>query len=345
VTDDFTETVRWLDPILASLSSKLARAFVGKKVTLSSWSRDRRKIVVLVEDGNAPVARYLFDSQSLQAMPIGGEVDGFEASTFGQKKKFTYQARDGQNITTWLTLPAQGSSARKPMVVMPHGGPASHDDAGFDYFAQFLASRGYAVLQPQFRGSTGFGRAFEEAGVGEWGTKMQDDVSDGVAWAIGMGYAMAGNIAIVGASYGGYAALAGATMAPDLYACAASINGVSNLGLFQGYRERDATKRTNSLAYWEYHMGLTRYEESKVRARSPAFLADKVRAPILLMHGTQDIVVPIIQSRVMADALRAAGKTYEFIELDKDDHYLSLMSSRIKVLEELERFLASHLKA
>jgi dipeptidyl aminopeptidase/acylaminoacyl peptidase len=149
----------------------------------------------------------------------------------------------------------------------------------------------------------------------------------------------------VGGSYGGYAALAAATMTPDLCACAASINGVSSLGLFQGYGERGATRRSNRLAYWEYHMGLTRFDAAKIREKSPALLAEKAKAPILLMHGTKDTVVPIIQSRVMADALRAAGKSVQFVELAEDDHYLSLISSRVKVLEELERFLAAHLKA
>lgn len=345
VSDAFIPEIYWIDPVLSDLSVKLKRAFPAKKITFTSWSADRGKIIVLVEDDTSPVARYLFDSKSLQATPITGEIEGFEENRFGDKKLTSFTARDGQAISGWLTLPLGGSSANKPLVVLPHGGPAAHDESGFDYFAQFLASRGYHVLQPQFRGSTGFGRAFQDAGIGQWGAKMQEDITDGVMWAVAQDYAKLGNIAIVGGSYGGYAALAGATMTPELYKCAVSINGVSSLGAFQGYGYRNGNRRSNRLAYWEYHMGFTRFDRSQIEALSPVFLANRTNANIMLIHGTDDIIVPIAQSRTMAKALQTAGKAHQLIELVGEDHFLSLMNSRVRVLEEIERFLAANLKA
>jgi dipeptidyl aminopeptidase/acylaminoacyl peptidase len=225
-----------------------------------------------------------------------------------------------------------------PLVVMPHGGPEDRDETGFDWLAQFLASRGYAVLQPQFRGSTGLGRAHANAGRQQWGLRMQDDVTDGVRALITEGIVDPKRVCIVGWSYGGYSALAGAAFTPDLYACAASIGGVSDLPVMLATISRDSGRESDAFAYWREHIGSP--FNADVIGKSPARAAMAVRAPVLLLHGTDDTVVPIEQSRLMATALRAAKKPVELIELTGEDHWMKTSSeSRIRTLTELERFL------
>jgi dipeptidyl aminopeptidase/acylaminoacyl peptidase len=228
------------------------------------------------------------------------------------------------------------------MVVLPHGGPESRDARAFDWLAQFLASRGYAVLQPQFRGSTGYGEAHRKAGYRQWGRLMQDDVSDGVKALIEQGIADPKRICIVGASYGGYAALAGAAFTPELYACAVSINGVSNLPAMLSFEETYSGKDSDSVSYWKDHIGSRTSPE--VISRSPSRAAANVRAPVLLLHGVNDSVVPITQSREMATALKSLAKPYTLIELPGEDHWLSRSDSRTRVLTEMEAFLATHLQ-
>jgi dipeptidyl aminopeptidase/acylaminoacyl peptidase len=228
-------------------------------------------------------------------------------------------------------------------VILPHGGPEAHDDSGFDWLAQFLASRGYAVLQPQFRGSDGFGSAHADAGRHQWGLRMQDDVTDGVRALTEKGIADPKRICIVGGSYGGYVALAGAAFTPELYACAASIAGVSDLPAMIGYTVKMEGEESNLLAYWRDHIGSPL--DPQVIAKSPARSAATIRAPILLLHGTEDTVVPLAQSKMMARALDAANRQYSLVELPGDDHYLSTSATRVLMLGELEKFLAPFLAA
>jgi dipeptidyl aminopeptidase/acylaminoacyl peptidase len=258
-------------------------------------------------------------------------------------REFKYAARDHYALFGYLTVPSGSAEKNLPLVVMPHGGPASRDDDGFDYMTQFLASRGYLVFQPQFRGSSGFGTAHAQAGRRQWGLRMQDDVTDGVKALVDQGIADPRRICIVGTSYGGYAALAGAAFTPELYACAISINGVSDLPEFIGYINRQGGDESNALHYWRNHIGPP--GDPQVIAKSPARNAASTRAPILLLHGSQDTTVPISQSRSMARALSAAGRKFEFIELPGDDHHLSSSAMRVRALTEMERFLAEHLGA
>jgi dipeptidyl aminopeptidase/acylaminoacyl peptidase len=222
---------------------------------------------------------------------------------------------------------------------MPHGGPNERDMIGFDWWAQFLANRGYAVFQPNYRGSMGYGLKFKAAGDVQWGRKMQDDITDGVKKLIEDGTVDPRRICIVGASYGGYAALAGAAFSPDLYACAVSFAGVSDLHSFELWQERRQGK------YWPYK-NFTEHIAASVAdadAVSPALHADQVRIPVLLMHAANDITVPIEQSEEMRDALKKAGKDVTYVKMDGDDHYFSLSSTRIGMLKETERFLAAHI--
>ncbi len=198
------------------------------------------------------------------------------------------------------------------------------------------------MLQPQFRGSTGHGEAFRKAGYRQWGGLMQDDVSDGVRHLIADGTADPQRICIVGASYGGYAALAGGAFTPDLYACVASIAGVSDLPAMLIETKRAMGSDSNSIAYWFDHIGPT--SDPVIAAKSPARSASTMRAPVLLLHGVDDSVVPIDQSERMAKALQSAGKTVAFVRLQGEDHWLSRAETRLQVLKELEKFLAQYLR-
>jgi dipeptidyl aminopeptidase/acylaminoacyl peptidase len=209
----------------------------------------------------------------------------------------------------------------------------------FDWWAQFMASRGYAVLQPNFRGSSGYGWNFVQAGDGEWAGKVQNDVQDGVKKLIADGIADPKRICIVGASYGGYMALAGATFSPDLYACAVSFAGLSDLNrmLYTG-----TSFESESVSVWKRRIGAD-VDSSKLDTASPANFASQVKIPILLLHSDKDTTVPIEQSQIEEDALKRAGKQVEFVTLEGDDHQLEYSATRIKLLKEVERFLAAHI--
>lgn len=335
--------VQWFDAEAEAQFAKVARAFPGRSVELSGRSANGERVLARVYGPSTPAVHYLVDFGKRRADIVGETYPGLAQRPLGTMTATTYAARDGTTIPAYLTLPPGSSGKGLPLVVMPHGGPESRDEYEFDWFAQFLATRGYAVLQPQFRGSTGFGDDFRRAGTGEWGGLMQDDVTDGVKAMIERGVADARRVCIVGGSYGGYAALAGVTLTPDLYACAVSINGLSDLPMAVGQQKMSDGAESNSYAYWKQNIGSM--HDSRLRDRSPARMADKVRAQVLLLHGVQDTVVPVGQSRAMAKALKAAGKPHTYVELPGEDHWLSRTGTRVKVLQEMERFLALHLAA
>ena len=223
-----------------------------------------------------------------------------------------------------------------PLIVMPHGGPESRDDQAFDWWSFFYAANGYLVYQPNFRGSDGYGNYFRTAGHGEWGRKMQSDISEGVEKLIADGIVDKSRVCIVGASYGGYAALAGATLTPSLYSCAVSINGVSDLPKMLG---SEAKSSLYSSDYWKILIGDRFSDSETLKAISPVDNAENARAPILLMHGKDDVVVPIAQSRRMARALKRNRKPHEFIEMQGEDHWLSRAPTRTEMLRESLRFI------
>jgi dipeptidyl aminopeptidase/acylaminoacyl peptidase len=228
-----------------------------------------------------------------------------------------------------------------PLVVFPHGGPYARDTADFDWWAQFMATRGYAVLQPQFRGSWGFGADLYRAGHKQWGRGMQDDITAGVQDLVRKGIADPKRICIVGASYGGYAALAGVAFTPDLYACAVSVNGISDIPQMAGFiRERGGD---DSPAYRSWQDLIGNPGDQDIIAFSPSRAVESIKAPILLIHAANDTRVPPSQSRIFADLLRRKGKDVELIELPGEDHWLSTGQSRLAVLEALDRFLKAHL--
>lgn len=337
--------VQFFDPALQAVQDRLAGMLENTSFYISTWSRDRTRFIVYMERGLGGGGYLLFDTANPATLTaIGSRYPELANSLGGERQAITYPARDGVRIPAYLTLPADIERRNMPLVVLVHGGPHNvRDDMSFDYWASFLASRGYAVLQPNFRGSGGYGAAWEDAGRRQWGGLMQTDVEDGAAALVRAGIADASRICIVGASYGGYAALAGATLTPDRYRCAVSVAGVSDLGLMLAQTDRERGADSSSADWWRASIGEREEDRERIRSVSPALLADRVRAPILLIHGTDDTVVPIEQSRRMQRALSSAGKDVRFVELRGDDHWLSDAPTRIQMLREMETFLAQHL--
>lgn len=340
-TEDYP-SAEYFDRSYAQMQADLAATFPGEKVHVISVSKDRKRFVARAEGPqNRTGAYYLVDMTIPDMSTIGQRYAAIAQADVGQVTSFTYKARDGLEIPAYLTLPPGSGGKNLPLIVMPHGGPHARDTASFDSWAQFLASRGYAVLQPQFRGSAGFGARFLDAGKLKWGLEMQNDVTDGVKHLIANGTADASRVCIFGWSYGGYAAMAGLAFTPDLYKCGVAGAGVSDLLLFLG----DKRRRSDSLAkFWGKYIGNPITDQQRLAQTSPARSPGTFRAPILLIHPKDDTVVPMRQSTVMADALTAHGKSVEFIVLDGDDHWLSRASTSRRVLRELEAFLARHLK-
>ena len=332
----------WLDNSAQVRFESIARAFPGRRVAVYSHSRDGSRVVAEVQDRSHPPIYYLVDFNTHRAEIIGEAYPALAKVTLGDVRSITYAARDGTAIPAYLTLPHAAASKNLPMVVLPHGGPADHDSPDFDWLSQFFAARGYAVLQPEFRGSTGFGEAFRRAGQGQWGRLMQDDVTDGVNAMIRQGIADPHRICIVGASYGGYAALAGAAFTPKLYACAVSINGVADLPEMLAYEKSQHGTESDAVAYWRQDIGSP--FDRNVIDFSPLKAAADVGAPVLLLHATDDTVVPISQSREMAKTLANMGKPVTLIELKGEDHWLSNAATRLEVLEDTDRFLHTYLK-
>jgi dipeptidyl aminopeptidase/acylaminoacyl peptidase len=334
--------VHWLDSSVQHRQEALQRAFPGREVDIYGWTLDGTKTLARVETpSNAPVY-YLVDFTTHRADIAAEEYPALAGVALGEVKGISYKARDGTEIPAYLTMPPTKSAAPLPLVVLPHGGPQARDYLTFDWLVQFLASRGYVVLQPQFRGSTGFGDAFREAGYRQWGGLMQDDITDGVRAMIDQGIADAHRICIVGASYGGYAALAGAAFTPDLYSCAVSISGVSDLpALMRESVPIYGGALSTSLSDWKMRIGAP--NDSALTTKSPINSVKTIKIPVLIVYGTGDGVVPNEQSERMARALKSAGKSVTVSVLQGEDHWLSRTETRLQVLKDLDAFLGEHL--
>jgi cephalosporin-C deacetylase-like acetyl esterase len=314
--------------------------FPGEHVIIASFSRDFQKFILLIDGPVHGYAYYFMDIASFSSTRIG---DVYEDLTgISEVRSVEYTAADGMHIPGFLTLPMKREAKNLPLVVMPHGGPASHDTSLFDWWSQSLASQGYAVLQPNFRGSD-LNWKFMSAGFGEWGRKMQTDLSDGVRYLVKEGIVDPAKVSIVGASYGGYAALAGATLDAGVYRCAISVAGLSDLQSFLKYAAKKGNPSSaQTRRYWDRYFGASNPKDSILQTLSPLQYAEKVSIPIMLIHGRDDTVVPYDQSEEMVEALKDANKTVEFVTLKNEDHWLSRSETRQQMLDETIRFLKTH---
>ena len=333
------DAVKLFDPKLQARFDAVRRAFKGEQVAFESYSDDFKQIVVLTTGPGDSGTYFLIDLVSGKASAIGWNYPTILQADVAEVREVTYKAADGTELEGVLTLPPGKPEKNLPLVVMPHGGPAERDYVGFDWWAQAFASRGYAVFQPNFRGSNGFGRAFLEAGYGQWGRKMETDISEGVAELAKQGLIDPKRACIVGASYGGYAALAGITIQQSLYRCAVAVGGVSNLNDLLKWTDVEDGDQSESLRYVELELGAKSIGDPAMVDISPQRQAAKADAPVLLMFGHDDTVVNPQQSRGMADALKAAGKPVEMVELPNEDHWLSRSTTRIAVVKASFEFV------
>ncbi len=334
------DVIEFIDAELSEIQRQISERFHGGPHAIQGWDRGRNRFIVSAETPGGP-ATFLFERAPGRLRLIGHQYPELAQTDVPQRQSITYRARDGVRIPAFLTLPPDVEARGLPLVVMPHGGPHAQNQRGFDWWAGFMASRGYAVLEPDFRGSTGYGRAWQEAGHGNWGNGvMQHDVTDGVRAMIASGMADADRVCIVGASYGGYAALAGAAFTPDLYACAVSVAGVSDMRRMFLRELQVAGADSMTSRFWSESMGRENFERD-----SPAQHVQNIQMPVLLIHGADDTVVPFNQSTWMERRMREAGKDVRLVELRGDDHWLSDASTRTQMLREIDAFLGQHLRA
>ncbi len=316
------------------------KAFGGEHVQFVSASADFRSIVVRVDGKQFGYQYELVNFDTGKAIPVGDIYAGITEPL--EVRRITYAAADGLEIPAYLTLPPGREPKNLPLIVLPHGGPAARDTAGFNWWAQALADQGYAVLQPNYRGSE-LNQRFLKAGFGEWGRKMQTDLSDGVRFLAKQGIADPGRVCIVGASYGGYAALAGVTLDPGVYRCAVSVAGLADLKrMLDWVNLKHLSSKNREQRYWDRFMGATGPDDPVLSRISPINHVDTVSVPVLLIHGRDDTVVPFAQSEVMYKALQHSQKSVELVVLDHEDHWLSRSETRLQMLKSTVAFLRAH---
>lgn len=333
-TTDKKNPIVWFDPDLADLQANFNKSVPNLRVHIESMSADRSKMLVRIDAAETPGSIYFYDTKVGVLQKIASVNEKLGSKKLSPVELVRYKARDGLEIEAVLTTPKGKDARNLPFIVMPHGGPWAHDSLNYDYWAQFLASRGYVVMQPNFRGSTGYGTVFLNKGKGQMGFAMQDDITDGVKWAVSQGIADAKRVCIVGASYGGYAAMWGIAKDPDLYRCAISISGVAAL-------RREVNDFGN---YLKGNLYKTQWQEMTpdFNAVSPINAVAKIKTPLMLIHGKRDVTVDHVQSQKMFNAMTKADKVVEFVSLPLADHYFTREVDRITLLSSMEAFLAKH---
>lgn len=333
---DGRQDVRLLDadhPSRAKLA-ELLKAFPGQHVRLNSATRDGSKVVVLVDSDRNPGDYYLFDTTTMKADYLVGRSAWLDPETMPERRPIEFKARDGQRIRGYLTLPLGLEAKRLPLVVNPHGGPFNIEDGwGFDAESAALASRGYAVLQINFRGSGGYGRAFIESGKRGWATTMIDDLADGTRWAIEQGYADPARIGIYGASYGGYAALMSGIREPELFRGVVTFVGVFDLLMWKA--DTDVSDRRRGRNYIDEFVGAT---DDSLRAASPSSYVERLKAPVFIVHGENDHRVPFNQAKELRKALKKAGHPHEWLAIEGEGHGFFKPENRTQFLTRLIAF-------
>ena len=337
-------TRHFFDREAGELFGRMERHLRGYELGIAGSDKAEDKYIVYAGSDRTAGAYYLYDAEADTMTKLAELRPWIKQEEMAEMLPIEYTSRDGERIEGYLTLPV-GKTLRNaknlPVVVNPHGGPWARDSWGFNPEAQFLANRGYAVLQMNFRGSTGFGRRFMEIAFGKWGQEMQDDITDGVDWLIGKGIADPARIAIYGGSYGGYATLQGIVKDPDLYACAVDYVGVSNLFSFM-----------NTIPpYWKplldqmYEMvGNPETQQEMLRENSPALNAGRIKTPLLVVQGANDPRVNIAESNQMVEALRARGVEVDYMVKDNEGHGFHNEENRFDFYRAMEKFFGKYLK-
>lgn len=326
--------VTWFDPAMKKLQLELDAADASGGARIVDWSDDLKTVLVRVGGASQASGLFVWNPASSQTRLVSWNNDYLKDRKLSPVSTVKFSARDGTPIEAVLTLPRGREAKNLPFIVMPHGGPFARDDESFDWWSQFLAEQGYAVIQPNYRGSSGYGRDFTKLGEGQWGLKMQDDLNDALAWAAKQGIADPKRVCMVGASYGGYAAMRAAQRDGGLFRCAISYAGVSDLSAM--------TRYDSQFLFGDVRKKWLRKQAPDFKGVSPRFGASDFSAPILIAHGVADKRVPVKQSRMMAEELQKAGKPHVYLEQPRGDHHFSRGEDRLQFLKAMKAFLDKH---
>ncbi len=336
LVEDGIPALHWLDSgsAEARLVASMQPQLPGHVVLPVSASEDGQRVLLLAQSDRNDGDYYLFDRTAMKAHMVMSRRPWLDIEALAPMRPIALTSRDGLDLHGYLTLPT-ASEATPPLVVMPHGGPHGiRDRWGFDPLVQALATRGFAVLQINFRGSGGYGQDFIEIGYRQWGRSMQDDVTDATRWAIESGQVDGNRVALFGASYGGYATLMGAAREPDLYRCAISYVGVSDLPLM--HKDGDISDNRYGRSYLDRILG---NDLDELRANSPSHLAARIKAKVFLVHGAKDVRVPLKQAEVMRDALRQVGNEAQWYVESDEAHGFVKPSANEELFRRVDTFL------
>jgi len=338
-TDDRSR-IHWFDEAFRKLQETIDGGLKDRQNAMLSWDKGKTIIMVWTGDSNDPGRYYLFRPEEGVLNRYFVPYPDLRPIDLAKSQYITYTARDGTAIPAYLTLPKGRDAKGLPLVILPHGGPFGvRDELGFDTEVQFLVNRGYAVLQPNFRGSGGYGKAFSDKGYGQWGRTMQDDLDDGMDWLAKQGTIDPKRVCLVGSSYGGYAALWGAIRNPERYRCAASFAGVTDLRKQLDYQLDFFIAKKYQKDWRDKVRGVAEFDLTSV---SPVQQAARLQVPVLIAHGEDDTNVPYKQGKWMAEALKKAGKSFEFYSYADEGHGFDKPENLQSWLDRLEAFLAKH---
>jgi len=327
----------YFDTEMNVLQKSIDAAFPDLTNRIQSMSADKRKILFESSSARDPGVLYVWNRDLKAVDSFGMKMQLIDPNLMSSVKAVEYASDDGTVIPAYLTLPVGSEHTDLPAIIVPHGGPATRDDQSFWFLSQFLASRGYAVLQPNFRGSSGYGYGFEQAGLGQWGGLMQDDVTAGAQWLIQQGIADKDRMCILGWSYGGYAAAMGLIKTPDLYQCGISINGVYNLPSFIA----DDRQYIGGIE-WTKHMGL---DGESAKSISPYHKVDRIKVPLLMFHADDDGRVEVSQAKSMSRRMKGEDKEVTLVRLKRGGHSMVNEATRLTILENIEAFLQENIGA
>lgn len=329
----------------AELSKAVAASIPGYKTVIASRDNSKKKMLVFAYKNDSPTKYFWLDFQNNAGGIWFSQYPYLEGKKLGATKPFTYKARDGMELNGYLTMPVTLPEGKKaPLVIMPHGGPfGPRDNQVFDYMVQFVANMGYAVLQPNFRGSGGYGNQYQTSGYKQFGLKMQTDVYDAIEWVKSNPLVNTENACMFGWSYGGYAALTAAFQQPDNYQCIVSVAGMSDLYkvVDDGIRRRSAIAEFYKESYGDVNVLA---EAEQLKLASPINHVKKIKAPVLLIHGMNDTQVHYGQSEDFYEKADEAGVDIDYLEFKSGTHYLDENTNRLEAFKAIESFLSKHLK-
>ncbi len=329
ILDEQHEITRWLRSVQAALR--------GYRVQPTSLTEDGKLAIIRADSDRLPARYYLFNTETKQLSQIVSVLPGIDENLMRPTEAYELKVRDGTTVFAYVTKPE--GEGPFPLIVLPHGGPHGvRDYWDYDPDVQVFATRGYAVMKVNFRGSGGYGRSFLYDGYGKWGTTMQDDVTDATLWAINEGITEAGSVCIYGASYGGYAALMGVVKEPDLYSCAIGYVGVYDLELM--FEKGDVSQRRSGIEYLKQALGT---DKEDLRARSPVHQLENLKVPVFIVHGQEDIRAHVEHAYQLRERLDELGKPYEWMLKEKEAHGFYNPDNRLELYNRMLAFVGKHI--